>query len=65
MKILEYENLGIYIRWSSNSYSITTYKDEACTFGGESLVNTKNLIDNQLFGKVDYYEKGHLVEREI
>lgn len=65
MKILEYENLGIFIRWQNNSFSITTYKDEACTFGGNSLLNTKKMIDNELFGKVDFYRKGHLVEREI
>lgn len=65
MKILEYENLGIYIRWSSNSWSITSYKNDACTFSSGSLANTKTLIDNQLFDKIDYYQKGHLVEREM
>lgn len=67
MKILEYENLGLFVAHNNSGYSLTEYKDEATTFGKPmndlDLKNTRRFIDNQLFGKIDFYQKGHLVVR--
>ena len=69
MRILEYENLGLYISYSNSGYAITQYKDEACTFGKPQndldLSNTRRRIDRELFGKIDFYRKGHLTVKEI
>ena len=67
MRILEYENLGLFVKHSNSGYSLTEYKDDATTFGKPmndlDLKNTRRFIDNQLFGKIDFYRKGHLVVR--
>ena len=66
-RILEYENLGLFVKFSNSGYSLTEYADEASTFGKPmndlDLKNTRRFIDNQLFGKIDFYRKGHLVVR--
>lgn len=63
-RILEYENLGLFIKFSNAGYSLTEYIDEACDFGkpqnDEDLKNTKRVIDKCLFGKDTFYRKGHL-----
>lgn len=68
-RILEYENLGLFIKFSNAGYSLTEYKDEATTFGKPlndlDLKNTRKWIDKQLFSKIDFYRKGHLVVREV
>lgn len=68
MRILEYENLGLFIGFSNSGYYITSNKDEAAEFGtpqnDQDLKNSRRRIDKQLFGKVDFYRKGHLVVRE-
>ena len=66
-RILEYENLDLFVKFSNSGYSLTEYEDEATTFGKPmndlDLKNTRRFIDNQLFGKIDFYRKGHLVVR--
>ena len=66
-RILEYENLGLFVKFSNSGYSLTEYKDNATTFGKPvndlDLKHTREVIDNQLFGKIDYYQKGHLIVR--
>ena len=66
-RILEYENLGLFVKHSNSGYSLTEYKEEATTFGKPvndlDLKNTRRFIDKQLFGKIDFYRKGHLVVR--
>ena len=66
-RILEYENLGLFVKFSNSGYSLTEYEDDATTFGKPvndlDLKNTRRFIDNQLFGKIDFYRKGHLVVR--
>lgn len=68
MKILEYENLGLYVGFANSGYFITPNKDDAAEFGtpqnDQDLKNTRRRIDKQLFGNVDFYRKGHLVVRE-
>lgn len=69
MKILEYENLGLFVAHNNSGYYLTEYKDEATTFSGKELeptkISFKNIIDNQLCNKEPFYEKGHLVTVEI
>ena len=69
MRILEYENLGLFVAHNNSGYSLTEYKDEATTFGKPvndlDLKNTRRFIDNQLCNKEPFYEKGHLVIVEI
>ena len=67
MRILEYENLGLFVAHNNSGYYLTEYKDDATTFGKPmndlDLKNTRRFIDNQLFGKIDFYQKGHHVVR--
>ena len=68
--ILEYDDLGLFIKHSNSGYSLTEYRDEACTFNepqnDKGLKNVRRFIDKQLFGKVDdFYRKGHLVVRKL
>lgn len=69
MKILEYENLGLFVAHNNSGYYLTEDKDEATTFSSKELeptkVSFKDIIDNQLCNKEPYYEKGHLVTIEI
>lgn len=69
MKILEYENLGLFVAHNNSGYYLTEYKDEATTFSSKELeptkVSFKGIIDNQLCNKEPFYEKGHLVAVEI
>lgn len=69
MKILEYENLGLFVAHNNSGYYLTEYKDEATTFSSKELVSCKvsfkDIIDNQLCNKEPFYEKGHLVIVEI
>ena len=66
-RILEYENLGLFVKFSNSGYSLTEYEDDATTFGKPmndlDLKKTRDFIDKQLFGKIDFYQKGHLVVR--
>ena len=68
MKILEYENLSLFVRSTNSGYSLTEYRDEALNIGepqnDKDLINIRKQIDDQLCIKVPYYEKGHLVIRE-
>jgi hypothetical protein len=68
-RILEYENLGLFVKFSNSGYSLTEYEDDATTFGKPmndlDLKNTRRFIDNQLCNKEPFYEKGHLVIVEI
>ena len=69
-RILEYDDLGLYVKFSNSGYSLTEYIDEVCCFNkcknDETLKNTRKFIDKQLFGKVDdFYRKGHLRVREV
>jgi hypothetical protein len=68
MRILEYENLGLFVGFNNSGYYITPHLDEACEFGKPQndleLKETRRRIDKQLFGKVDFYRKGHLCVRE-
>lgn len=69
MRILEYENLGLFVSFNNSGFYITPYLDEACGCGepqnDPELIETRKRIDKQLFGKVDFYRKGHLRVREI
>ena len=69
MRILEYDNLGLFIKFTNSGFYLTEYKDEATTFGKPlndlDLKNTRKFIDKQLFGEIDFYRKGHLVVREM
>lgn len=69
MTILEYENLGLYVKFTNSGFYLTEYKDDATTFGKPlndlDLKNTRKSIDRQLFGKIDFYRKGHLFVREV
>ena len=69
MKILEYENLGLFVAHNNSGYYLTEYKDDATTFSSKELeptkVSFKDIIDNQLSNKEPFYEKGHLVIVEI
>ena len=72
MKILEYENLGLYVKVNNSGYHLTEYKDEATLFSLRDSALIK-LIDKKLFNILvdDYlrfdkgYRKGHLVLREV
>ena len=78
MKILEYEDLGLFVAHNNSGYYLTEYKDEATTFASKELepttfagkelkkfISFKDIIDNQLCNKEPFYEKGHLVIVEM
>lgn len=72
MKILEYENLGLYVKVNNSGYYLTEYKDEATLFSPRDSALIK-LIDEKLFNILvdDYlrfdkgYRKGHLIARDV
>lgn len=72
MKILEYENLDLYVKVTNSGYYLTEYKDEASLFSPIDVGLIK-IIDKKLFSILvdDYvrfdkgYRKGHLVWREV
>ena len=68
MKILEYDNLGLFVAHNNSGYYLTEYKDEATSFSIKELngvISFKDIIDNQLCNKEPFYEKGHLVIVDI
>lgn len=63
--VLEYDNLGLYVRFSNSGYYLTEYLDEATTFNrcGTAMIQ---FIDNQLLkSEIPFYQKGKLVLKEV
>lgn len=60
MFILEYENLGLFVKWEHNSFSLTEYKEEACTFSRPPAGDYLAFIDRCLIKTDPYYKLGKL-----
>lgn len=69
MRILEYEDLGLFVKHSNSGFSLTEYKDEACDFGNPindpDLKSARDRVDAAISEKDPVYEKGRLRVREI
>lgn len=66
MMILEYDNLGLFVKHNNSGYSLTEYKDEASSFSNcEVKGRTLELIENQLSKGDDFFKKGCLIAKEI
>ena len=65
MLVLEYDNLGLYVKFSNAGFSLTEYLDEATTFNKEPNSNYLDFMDKRLSKNVSFYELGKLHTKNI